>query len=102
MTTRLAALILSLALAAGCATPSTTPAADASVATNVAERSALYEVFVRDFSPDGDLAGVRAGLDRIAATGADVVWLMPIHPIGVVNRKGTIGSPYSIRDYRPT
>jgi glycosidase len=101
MTRRLlAGLILSLALVAGCATPSTTPAANASVAASATARSALYEVFVRDFSPDGNFAGVRAGLDRIAATGADVIWLMPIHPIGVVNRKGTIGSPYSIRDYR--
>jgi glycosidase len=63
-------------------------------------RTALYEVFVRDFSPGGDFRGVTAGLDRIAATGAEVVWLMPIHPIGVVERKGPLGSPYSIRDYR--
>ena len=62
--------------------------------------SAIYEVFVRDFSDAGDFRGVVAGLDRIAATGANVVWLMPIHPVGVANRKGTLGSSYSIRDYR--
>lgn len=62
--------------------------------------SAIYEVFVRDFSPSGDFRGVIAGLDRIEATGANVVWLMPIHPVGVANRKGTLGSSYSIRDYR--
>src|SRR5678815_4130842 len=44
----------------------------------------LYEVFVRDFSPAGNFKGVTAGLDRIQATGADVVWLMPIYPIGKV------------------
>jgi glycosidase len=60
----------------------------------------LYEVFVQKFSPSGDLRGVIEGLDRIQAVGADVVWLMPIHPIGVVNRKGTLGSPYAARDYR--
>ena len=60
----------------------------------------LYEVFVRDFSPAGNFKGVTAGLDRIQATGADVVWLMPIYPIGKVNRKGTLGSPYSVADYR--
>jgi glycosidase len=40
------------------------------------------------------------GLDRIHASGADVLWLMPIHPIGVKNRKGTFGSPYAVKDYR--
>ncbi len=63
-------------------------------------RSALYEVFVQDFSPSGDLRGVTAGLDRIQSSGANVIWLMPIHPIGVVNRKGTLGSPYAAMDYR--
>src|SRR6476659_8805711 len=62
--------------------------------------SALYEVFVRDFSPAGNFKGVTAGLDRIQATGADVVWLMPIYPIGKLNRNGTLGSPYSVADYR--
>jgi glycosidase len=60
----------------------------------------LYEVNVRDFSPGGDFQGVIHGLDRIQATGADVVWLMPIHPVGVEGRKGTLGSPYAARDYR--
>jgi glycosidase len=55
---------------------------------------------VRDFSPEGTLRGVTEGLDRIAAGGAEVVWLMPIHPIGEIERKGPIGSPYSITDYR--
>lgn len=63
-------------------------------------RAALYEVFVQDFSPSGDFRGVTAGLDRIQAAGADVIWLMPIHPIGVEGRKGTLGSPYAAKDYR--
>lgn len=62
--------------------------------------SALYEVFVRDFSTAGDFQGVIAGLDRIQATGANVVWLMPIHPIGQLNRKLPLGSSYSVADYR--
>jgi alpha-amylase len=68
--------------------------------TSWVTRSTIYEVFVRDFSPEGDLQGVIRGLDRIQAVGADVVWLMPIYPIGVVNRKEPLGSPYSVRDYR--
>src|SRR5689334_21116704 len=63
-------------------------------------RAALYEVFVQDFSPQGTFRGVIDGLDRIQSSGANVVWLMPIHPIGVADRKGTLGSPYAARDYR--
>jgi len=67
--------------------------------TSWVERCALYEVNVRDFSPSGDLRGVTRGLDRIQAAGANVIWLMPIYPIGVLNAKGPIGSPYAVRDY---
>lgn len=63
-------------------------------------RSAIYEVFVRDFSASGDLRGVTRGLGRIQATGANVLWLMPIYPVGVLNRKDPLGSPYSVSDYR--
>jgi glycosidase len=61
--------------------------------------SAIYEVFVQDFSPRGDLRGVIEGLDRIQAVGATVVWLMPIQPVSVEKRKGTLGSRYAISDY---
>ena len=67
--------------------------------TSWVSRCAIYEVNVRDFSPTGDFRGVIKGLDRIQAVGANVVWLMPIHPVGVVNRKGPLGSPYAVRDY---
>src|ERR671911_699310 len=63
-------------------------------------RSAIYEVFVRDFSPAGTFRGVIEGLDRIQSAGANVIWLMPIYPIGTLNRKGTLGSPYAVKDYR--
>jgi glycosidase len=59
----------------------------------------VYEVFPRAFSPEGNLAGVTARLDHVLDLGATVVWLMPIHPIGAEKRKGTFGSPYSIRDF---
>jgi glycosidase len=59
----------------------------------------VYEVFPRAFSARGDLAGVTARLDHVRDLGATVLWLMPIQPIGVEKRKGTHGSPYSIRDY---
>jgi len=59
----------------------------------------VYEVFPRVFSPEGNLAGVTARLDHVRDLGATVLWLMPIQPIGVEKRKGTFGSPYSIRDF---
>jgi len=67
--------------------------------TSWVARCAVYEVNVRDFSPTGDLKGVTAGLGRIQAAGANVIWLMPIYPVGVASRKGPLGSPYAVRDY---
>ena len=59
----------------------------------------IYEVFPRAFSPSGDFAGVTAQLDRLKDLGIDVLWLMPIHPVGKLKAKGTLGSPYAVRDY---
>ena len=67
--------------------------------TSWVSHAAIYEVFVRDFSPSGDFKGVIKGLDRIQASGANVIWLMPIYPPGVLNHKGTLGSSYAVRDY---
>jgi glycosidase len=61
--------------------------------------SVIYEVFPRNFSPGGDLNGVTAKLDELKNLGVNVVWLMPIHPIGEKFRKGAFGSPYAIKDY---
>jgi len=105
MRNRLAAGLALLSLAGArvaLAQPAPTPMRAPALApdTSWVSRSALYEVFVRDFSPSGDLQGVLRGLDRIRASGADVLWLMPIYPVGVLNRKDPLGSPYSVRDYR--
>ena len=60
----------------------------------------MYQIFVRNYSDEGTFAQVEKDLDRIKALGTDIVWLMPIHPIGEAQRKGTLGSPYAISDYR--
>ena len=60
----------------------------------------LYSVFVRNYSQAGTFEALRTDLDRIKALGVDIIWLMPIHPIGKKARKGTVGSPYAICDYR--
>lgn len=59
----------------------------------------IYEIFPRSFSPAGNLNGVTAKLDDLKKLGVNVLWLMPIHPVGQVKKKGTEGSPYSVRDY---
>ena len=59
----------------------------------------IYEVFPRNFSKDGNFNGVTARLDELKDLGVDILWLMPIHPLGEKLRKGTLGSPYAVRDY---
>lgn len=60
----------------------------------------IYQVYVRNHSETGDFQGVINDLDRIKDLGVDVLYLIPIHPVGQVNKKGSLGSIYSISDYR--
>ena len=59
----------------------------------------LYEINVRQFSEEGTLAGVEKALPELKDLGVNVLWFMPIYPIGEKNRKGDLGSYYSIKDY---
>ena len=60
----------------------------------------VYEIYVRNHGPNGTFNDVTKDLDRIKDLGIDIIWLMPIHPIGKMKRKGSLGCPYSIADYR--
>jgi glycosidase len=60
---------------------------------------AIYEIFPRDFSPAGNLQGITAKLNDLHDLGVNILWLMPIQPIGQKFRAGEFGSPYSIKDY---
>jgi glycosidase len=60
----------------------------------------VYQVNTRAYSASGKFTAVTKDLPRLKALGIDVLWLMPIHPIGVQNRNGTMGSPYSVKDYK--
>ena len=60
----------------------------------------LYQLNTRQFTSEGTFKAAQRQLPRLAAMGVDIIWLMPIHPIGEVNRKGSLGSPYAVRDYR--
>ena len=59
----------------------------------------IYEMNVRQYTTEGTLAAAAQHLPRLKELGTDVVWLMPIYPIGVKERKGTLGSYYAISDY---
>jgi cyclomaltodextrinase len=59
----------------------------------------IYEIYPRAFSSQGDFNGITARLDELKSLGVTILWLMPIHPIGELKKKGTIGSPYAVRDY---
>ena len=59
----------------------------------------IYELFVRDFSKEGTFKAVEKRLVELKQLGVTVLWLMPIHPIGALKRKGTLGSPYAVKDY---
>jgi cyclomaltodextrinase / maltogenic alpha-amylase / neopullulanase len=59
----------------------------------------VYEVFPRVFSPSGDFKGIVPQLDRLKSLGVNVIWLMPIHPLGKHKAKGSLGSPYAVRDF---
>lgn len=63
------------------------------------QNAVIYQVNVRQFSQEGSFAAVETQLDRLAEMGVDILWLMPIHPIGVEGRKGGLGSYYAVRDY---
>jgi len=60
----------------------------------------LYEVNIRQFTEEGTFKAFERHLPRLKQMGIDILWLMPIHPIGEEKRKGSLGSYYSIKDYK--
>jgi glycosidase len=60
----------------------------------------IYEVNIRQYTPEGTINAFRKHLPRLKEMGVKLLWLMPIQPIGEKNRKGTLGSYYSVKDYK--
>lgn len=60
----------------------------------------IYSVYIRNHTPEGTFRSVIADLDRIKALGTDIIWFLPIHPVGIKGKKGSLGCPYANRDYR--
>ena len=59
----------------------------------------IYQINTRQFTSEGTFRAAEAHLPRLKDLGVDILWIMPIHPIGEVNRKGPLGSPYAVKDY---
>ncbi|AEJ18929.1 alpha amylase catalytic region [Gracilinema caldarium DSM 7334] len=66
----------------------------------VPETTSIYQIFIRNYTPEGTFAAATKKLSEVKQLGFSWVYLTPIHPIGRVNRKGSKGSPYAIADYR--
>lgn len=91
----LAAALLSLI---GCSTK-TKNAEETLKHPDWAYNATIYELNTRQFTPEGTFAAAEAELPTLKALGIDIIWVMPIQPIGEIGRKGTLGSYYAVKDY---
>jgi glycosidase len=104
---RLLPAVLPALLGAACqpatekSTPETASASSTAAlpAPEWTRNAVIYEINVRQYTPQGTFAALTPHLPRLDSLGLDILWLMPVQPIGVKNRKGKLGSYYSIRDY---
>ncbi|MBU1423024.1 MAG: alpha-glucosidase C-terminal domain-containing protein [Bacteroidetes bacterium] len=67
--------------------------------TDWVKDAVIYSAYLRSASPEGTFKGFEKRIPELKEMGVTVVWLLPIHPVGVKNRKGKLGSPYSVRDF---
>ncbi len=64
------------------------------------KNATIYEVNMRQYTQEGTFKAFEQHIPRLKAMGVDIIWVMPIHPIGEKNRKGTLGSYYAVKDYK--
>ena len=83
-------------LLAGCASGDKPGQTDS---TDYKSSSVVYELNIRQMTPEGTFAAAAERLPVLRELGVDILWVMPPYPIGELNRKGTLGSYYAIRDY---
>ena len=96
----LAIALLSLSLISCQSSQSTVANSDTTLHTpEWAKNVNIYEVNIRQYTPEGTINAFSQHLPRLKDMGVDILWLMPINPIGEKNRKGTLGSYYSVKDY---
>ncbi len=73
---------------------------DKRITPDWAKSANIYEVNVRQYTPEGTFAAFGEHLPRLKEMGVDIIWLMPIHPISKKKRKGSLGSYYAVADYK--
>ena len=101
MKQRLALLALIILFLTGCQKSNdSTPVATTDTWPAMAAGYTIYEVNVRQFTPEGTFNAFAKDLPRLKDLGVDMLWFMPIHPIGEKNRKEPLGSYYSVKDYK--
>lgn len=92
-------LIPLLALALFACQPATKPTVIPAHIPEWTKNAVLYEVNIRQYTPEGNFKAFETHLPRLKDLGVDVLWIMPIHPISEKNRKGSLGSYYAVKDY---
>lgn len=98
---RLIFAILILAQFISCNTPvPKEKEADSATSTEWMNDAVLYEVNIRQYTPEGTLNAFAEHLPRLKELGVDILWIMPVQPISEINRKGSLGSYYSVADYK--
>jgi glycosidase len=103
--TKMRATLISLLTAAAILISGFAPAAIAPAQASAgqpswASNATIYEVNVRQYTKEGTFKAFQTHLPRLKALGVKILWFMPLQPISVLNRKGSLGSPYSIADYK--
>ena len=97
MRLKLTAIIASLASLLGFAQE---PAMTTVKHPDWSRNATIYEVNVRQSTPEGTFKAFEQQLPRLKDLGVDILWFMPIHPISELNRKGTLGSYYAVQNYK--
>ncbi len=95
-------LFASLTLAISCATTDNAIVEEEAIENpkEWSKNATIYEVNIRQYTPEGTINAFIEHLPQLDSLGVDILWLMPIFPIGEENRKGGMGSAYSVKDYR--
>ena len=94
-------ITLLLLLLSSCSKQTTSEATQEEIETfpDRAKDMVIYEVNIRQYTPEGTFNAFSSHIPRLQELGVDILWIMPIQPIGEKNRKGGLGSYYSIKDY---
>ena len=96
---RFALLLLAALTLASCGSNPFKKKAESSKHPAFAYDATIYELNTRQLTPEGTFAAAEAELPKLKEMGVDIIWMMPLQPIGKLTRKGTLGSYYSIIDY---